>query len=158
MATDTLNDQISAAIRESLPAKIGDELKQQLALIPKLKMTVAERDETILRYNEKIGTNTEKISNLSSENMALRNEIDAWKRREDAIKNAERDILVAQMDRQAANQALFAVKEVVGLVFRNPVLQRTAFESAQYKQEWGNDGRMVNTPTGTSTTTTETTT
>lgn len=129
---DKLNTLIDSLVAEkSLSFEVVEQLK-------------AVRDENI-KLGEELKVSKERIRVLEehnnvlvTKNIELKANEDSVKAREIAVSKIEHEKEIANLKVDFANNRANEVKEIVSLVFKNPIIRKTAYNSIPVAVDGGN--------------------
>lgn len=121
-------EQIQDVIRKNLPSEVGDQLRKLLTEGESIKK---ERDQLA----ERLGATSNQVISQASEITKLKETLAQHtalaKREADCLIRENRlDVTMAENRAMAAEVKAQTVFDLANVVFRNPVLKRTVFESS----------------------------
>lgn len=146
---EDMNKKIQDAIQESLPAQVGEALRERLTLLAKLEVSTKAWQENVERLqseNDLIRqAHAKTTGQLAEANAALVK----FKAREADFEMSERRVELADLLRKAAESAKSDILNLAQIAFRNPVLKsvetisenRNVPVSGQYGVSYHNENR-----------------
>lgn len=147
---NTMEKDLQEAIKKNLPAHVGETLQAELERLKKI-----EEDYTTLKgtykYTSDLSYEKDKeISNLKSvleglkeqkENLDAK-EAELWKKEKD-LELREIRISNEIVKRESAEKNAENMKEVIGIVFKNPVVQRSVVETNGGQWNWSSERNRI---------------
>lgn len=120
-------DKIESVIRESLPSQVGETLRAELSKVQTLESKVNELEDALLKYKNTCSEQSQILAKVSDLNS-----------KEKELCRKEADLLDKEL-KQDRDHALLRAKEaerrsddifnLVSLIFKNPVVTKSVFES-----------------------------
>ena len=129
-----MTEEIKAIIEKSLPAQVGEILKQTLE---KGKKDEAELKATVIAYDnarKEIEKHLAKINDykqFDERNSKLEARENAVSEKERNQKVFEAELKLAEAEKRTTDATNF-----VGMVFKSPIYRKTTFESENGMQSW----------------------
>lgn len=117
----SLKESMDAAIAENMPAMVGDELRRLLDAGEVAAAALAVQTEKVSALEDRVLRLQKDVAKELSENAGLTSQLNIYHARAKDFDDSERRVLVATLKQEAADLAKQDVKELVAMVFRNPV-------------------------------------
>lgn len=151
-----LEQEMQEVIKKNLPAHVGDALKERLEQATKIE----QDNKTLLDQVEKLKTS---VTNTEAKYNACNVELIALKAKESELQKKETNLFTKEKQleireirvlneitkKESAEKSVADLKEVIGIVFKNPTVQKSAFESQTGQWNWNSQtNRNEFTPDG----------
>jgi hypothetical protein len=128
---DNIKDSISSIIQQNLPEAVGVELKTELTRLYEMEEAQKARSLKLEKAEADLAEKTSELNKLKIDNSALRGKNTELEINADSVQLAQIKIneIVLQAKLDAANTSTANLLNLVQLVFKSPIGQRSIFEN-----------------------------
>jgi hypothetical protein len=140
---NNIEKEMLEAIKKNLPQQVGEVLKAELE-----RLKAVEKEHADLQNSHKIilddfWEKEKKIGELVSEIGALKTKEEGLRIKEDELWKKEKELEIREIrvineitKKECAEKGVADLKEVFGIVFKNPVVQRSVVETNNGQWCW----------------------
>jgi len=138
-----LEKEMQEVINKNLPAHVGDALKERLEHATKLENEYKELLEQVEKLKVMVTTTEAKHNVCNDELQKLKAREEGVKQKEDDLFTKEKQLELREIrvlneitKKEGAEKSVSDLKEVIGIVFKNPTIQKSTFENQSGQWNW----------------------